>query len=70
LAPGTGLEGGPTLAGELVVISADHALNALDAISGREVWRVDADELLAPAPTFAKGAIYLGAWDGTFFAVR
>ena len=68
-APRTGLEGGPTLAGELIINSADHTLNALDAISGREIWRVDVDEFLASAPTFADGAIYVGGWDGTIYAV-
>jgi eukaryotic-like serine/threonine-protein kinase len=68
-APGTGMEGSPTLAGELVIISANQALYALDAVSGHEVWHVPVDYLLASAPTVADGVIYVGGWDGTIYAV-
>lgn len=56
--------------GVLFVARADATVAALDAASGKGLWRVDLAGNLAGAPAVAGGAIYVGAWDGTLYRLH
>jgi outer membrane protein assembly factor BamB len=49
--------------------SLDHSLYALDAATGRQLWKFTAKASLASTPAFANGTLFVGAFDSTFYAI-
>ncbi len=60
----------PMVAGNTVYIgSLDHHLYALDANTGAEKWRFDAQNSILDKPAIADNTIYFGTSDGILYAV-
>jgi len=58
-------------AGKLFVASIDtHSLYALDAASGKELWRFVADGRIDSPPTFHRGKLLFGSADGRVYCLR
>jgi outer membrane protein assembly factor BamB len=49
--------------------SLDHNLYALDAATGKEVWRFTADASVTSVPALKDGVLYFGSFDRRFYAV-
>ena len=47
----------------------ETAINKQTVASLQPIWETDLGALVAAAPIVVKGVVYVGAWDGTFFAV-
>lgn len=63
--------GTPAIADGVVVFgSADHNIYGLDAVIGKERWRVTASQPVLGAVTIEKGIAYIGASDSCFRAIR
>jgi eukaryotic-like serine/threonine-protein kinase len=62
----------PLLAdGKLYQGSYDHKLYAIDAASGKELWRFEgATAPIAVQPTLKDGVLYFGAFDSVFYAIN
>jgi len=61
----------PTIAGGKLFLSAvdEHTIHALDASSGRPVWRFVADGRIDSSPTIHKGLAIFGCADGCVYAL-
>jgi len=55
--------------GVVYIGSADHRLYALDAESGTEIWRFEADGAIMSTPVVHEGTVYIGACDRKFYAI-
>ncbi|HEY3290608.1 MAG TPA: PQQ-binding-like beta-propeller repeat protein [Anaerolineae bacterium] len=62
----------PLLAdGKLYQGALDHKLYAIDAVTGKELWRFEgATAPIAVQPTLKDGVLYCGAFDSVFYAVN
>ena len=62
----------PLLAnGKLYQGAIDHKLYAIDAASGKELWRFEgATAPIAVQPSLSDGVLYFGAFDSNFYAVN
>jgi outer membrane protein assembly factor BamB len=71
-ATGNRLWNSPLLAdGKLYQGAFDHKLYAIDAATGKEVWRFEgASAPIAAPPTLKDGVLYFGAFDSNFYAVN
>lgn len=69
---GNRLWGRPLLAdGKLYQGALDHKLYAIDAATGKELWRFDqASAPIAVQPSLLDGVLYFGAFDSVFYAVN
>jgi outer membrane protein assembly factor BamB len=57
--------------GKLYQGSFDHSLYAVDAATGKELWRfTDSTAPIAVQPTLKDGVLYFGAFDSYFYAVN
>lgn len=56
--------------GVVFVGSANHALFAVDATTGQQVWRFDTQGMIRSTPLVANGRVYVGSWDGYAYAVN
>jgi outer membrane protein assembly factor BamB len=62
--------GSPALVEETVYIgSYDGHLYAVDASSGTEQWRFDADGIVDSSPAVDGETVYVGSWDGNVYAI-
>jgi outer membrane protein assembly factor BamB len=60
----------PTVDGGRVFFgSGDHNIYALDAATGKLVWKFQAPDVVHSSPAVANGVVYIGCWDGTLFAL-
>lgn len=50
--------------------SADHNIYGLDAVTGKERWRITVAQPVLGAVTIEKGIAYIGGSDSTFRAIR
>lgn len=46
----------------------DGDITAVDAYSGRQIWRVATGSVITSSPVGCEGIVYLGAWDGHVYA--
>ena len=62
----------PTVAGGRLLLSAvdEHTVYALDAASGREIWRFTAGGRVDSSPTIHEGLAFFGCADGCIYALR
>jgi outer membrane protein assembly factor BamB len=56
--------------GKIYLPSLDHHLFALDAATGKELWRFQADASIASRPALKDGVLYVGSFDRKFYAVN
>lgn len=54
----------------MVFGSADHNIYGLDAVTGKERWRITVAQPVLGAVTIEKGIAYIGGSDSTFRAIR
>jgi outer membrane protein assembly factor BamB len=60
----------PVVVGQRVWIGAgDGNLYALDAATGKEIWRFKTEGRIRSSPAMAGGAVYVGSMDGSLYAV-
>jgi len=55
--------------GTLYVGSTDHALYAIDQLTGTEKWRFKTGGRVTSSPAVVAGSVYFGSYDGNFYAV-
>jgi outer membrane protein assembly factor BamB len=61
----------PTVEGGLVFFgSGDHNVYALDARTGRRVWKFQTPDVVHSSPAVANGMLYIGCWDGVLYALN
>ena len=59
------------MAGDVVYFgSADAGFYAVDAVSGSEVWRFDAEGSIASSPVVVDDAVYFTDRDGYLYALN
>jgi outer membrane protein assembly factor BamB len=64
------LTAAPAIVGDIAyVVSDDANLYAVDAATGVEIWRVTLDGPMNMTPAITGGAIYVGTWSGTIYAL-
>jgi len=49
--------------------SSDHHVYALDAITGQEAWRFEADDSIHAAPALSDGRLFIATWGTTLYAL-
>jgi outer membrane protein assembly factor BamB len=49
--------------------TGDAGLYAFDPATGQELWNVEGENLILPAPSYADGVVYFGDSDGKVYAV-
>ena len=49
--------------------SSDHHVYALDATTGEEIWRFEADDSIHAAPALSQGRLFIGTWGTKFYAL-
>lgn len=65
------LTSSPTVAEGVVYFgSGDHHVYALDAASGKLLWKFLAADVVHSSPALANGLLYIGCWDGTLYALN
>jgi outer membrane protein assembly factor BamB len=61
----------PTVAAGTVYFgSGDHNVYALDAATGKLLWKFQAADVVHSSPAVADGMVYIGCWDGTMYALK
>jgi outer membrane protein assembly factor BamB len=61
----------PTVeAGMVFFGSGDHNVYALDARTGKQVWKFQAGDVVHSSPAVVNGMLYIGCWDGVFYALE
>jgi outer membrane protein assembly factor BamB len=60
----------PTVEGGMVFFgSGDRNVYALDARTGKQVWKFQAGDVVHSSPAVANGVLYIGCWDGVLYAL-
>lgn len=60
----------PLVSGKTIYIgSTDSCLHALDANSGKAVWKFKTDHIVRATPQVSGNLVYCGNWSGKFYAV-
>lgn len=49
--------------------SSDHHVYALDAVTGKEVWRFEADDSIHTAPALSNGRLFIATWGTKLYAL-
>jgi outer membrane protein assembly factor BamB len=55
--------------GVVYVGSSDNNLYALNAQTGKVVWKYSTGSRITATPSVAKGTVYVGSWDGSMYAL-
>ncbi|MFC1924877.1 PQQ-binding-like beta-propeller repeat protein, partial [Chloroflexota bacterium] len=55
--------------GVVYIASTDHWLYAINAESGEEIWRFEAEAGILSTPVVYEGTVYIGANDNKFYAI-
>jgi outer membrane protein assembly factor BamB len=68
--PGLGFDAGPIVA-EGRVFAADHQVRvvAIEATSGKQLWRVELETGFVASPAYRNGILYIGDYDGKLRAL-
>lgn len=66
---GNGAVLSPVLVGDTVIIAAGPTLFALERTSGEELWRYPIGDQATTEPVVVDGMIYIGAEDGSLYAI-
>ena len=56
--------------GRVYVGSGDHAVYALDARTGAQVWKHVTGDVVHASPAVANGVVYIGSWDRNLYALN
>jgi len=56
--------------GKVYFGSGDHHVYALDARTGRLVWKFQAADVVHSSPAIVDGVLYIGCWDGGLYALN
>lgn len=60
----------PALSGSMVYFgSGDHFVYALEASSGKLVWKFETGNVVHASPAVADGVVYIGSWDRNLYAL-
>jgi len=49
--------------------SSDHYVYALNTVTGKEIWRFEADDSIHAAPALSDGRLFIGTWGTRFYAL-
>lgn len=49
--------------------SGDHCVYALDAATGKLIWKYRGDSGFHSSPAISRGVVYIGCWDSAFYAL-
>ncbi len=49
--------------------SSDHHVYALDVVTGKEVWRFEADDSIHAAPALSNGRLFIATWGTKLYAL-
>jgi len=61
----------PTVTGGVVYFgSGDHYVYALDAATGKLIWKFEAGDVVHSSPAVADGVLYIGCWTGEIYALE
>jgi outer membrane protein assembly factor BamB len=59
----------PVIVNDVLYIGSTFGVFALDAKTGKEIWRFQTDSFVESVPTVSNGVLYFGADDRKFYAV-
>jgi outer membrane protein assembly factor BamB len=59
----------PVIVNDVLYVGSNYGIHALDARTGRELWRTHTNGFVKSAPAVADGALYVGADDSRFYAM-
>ncbi|MCZ7399112.1 MAG: PQQ-binding-like beta-propeller repeat protein [Candidatus Methanoperedens sp.] len=59
----------PIIVNDVLYVGSNYGIHAIDAKSGRELWRTHTNGFVKSAPTVADGVLYVGADDRWFYAM-
>ncbi len=59
----------PVVVNGVVYVGSNGGIHALDAGSGKEIWRSPTDGFIEAVPMVADGTLYVGGKDGHFYAI-
>ncbi len=59
----------PIIVNDVLYVGSNSGIHAIDAKTGRELWRTHTNGFVKSAPTVADGVLYVGADDRWFYAM-
>ncbi len=59
----------PIIVNDVLYVGSNYGIHAIDAKTGRELWRNQTNGFVKSAPTVADGVLYIGADDRRFYAM-
>jgi outer membrane protein assembly factor BamB len=59
----------PVVVNDVLYVGSNYGIHALDARTGRELWKTQTNGFVKSAPTVVDGTLYVGGDDNRFYAV-
>jgi outer membrane protein assembly factor BamB len=60
----------PVIVNDVVYVGSDYGIHAIDAKSGRELWKIPTNGFVRAVPAVADGVLYIGGEDRLFKAIN
>lgn len=59
----------PVIANGMLYTGSNYGIHAIDAASGKEIWKVQTNGFVKSAPAVSDGTLYVGSEDKRFYAI-
>lgn len=66
---GSNSDSSPIIVNDVLYVGSNFGIHAIDAKTGRELWRTHTNGFVKSAPTVVDGVLYIGGGDNRFYAM-